>query len=225
MAYFPKDSGTRLVQVRALRGDFPYYGSIETTPAKAGYSFRNGRKAVVDKTLMLQFNAEVGDSIKLGEVSFLIVGSLDKAPGQTGLTSSVAPIVFIPLQYLEQTGLTKTGSRINYNYYYKYDKPVDIKAVVDKIQPLLGKEGMNYDTNETQKENIGRFFSDLTRFLALGRFYCFAAGMCGSGEFHSCICTGKDQLDSYYALPGREGFTGIFNLSCSDNCNRIDRGR
>jgi putative ABC transport system permease protein len=37
----------------------------------------------VDKTLMLQFNAKVGDSIKLGEVSFLIAGSLDKAPGQT----------------------------------------------------------------------------------------------------------------------------------------------
>src|SRR6478735_2256801 len=48
MAYFPKDSGTRLVQVRALSGDFPYYGSIETTPVKAGYSFRKRREAVVD---------------------------------------------------------------------------------------------------------------------------------------------------------------------------------
>lgn len=32
MIYFTKSQGTRLVQVRALQGDFPYYGALETTP-------------------------------------------------------------------------------------------------------------------------------------------------------------------------------------------------
>src|ERR1700761_3591457 len=32
MVYFPKGQGTRLVQVRALQGGFPYYGDLETTP-------------------------------------------------------------------------------------------------------------------------------------------------------------------------------------------------
>jgi putative ABC transport system permease protein len=32
MVYFQKNGGTRLVNVRALSGDFPYYGDIETTP-------------------------------------------------------------------------------------------------------------------------------------------------------------------------------------------------
>jgi len=36
MVYFPKNSGTRLVQVHALQGDFPYYGSLETVPVAAG---------------------------------------------------------------------------------------------------------------------------------------------------------------------------------------------
>src|SRR6185312_8404634 len=31
MIYFPRSTGTRLVQVRALQGGFPYYGSLETT--------------------------------------------------------------------------------------------------------------------------------------------------------------------------------------------------
>lgn len=179
MVYFPKDSGTRLVQVRALQGAYPYYGKIETTPAQAGDSFRTRREALVDKTLMLQFNAKVGDSIRLGELGFLIAGSLDKAPRQTGLTSSVAPVVFIPLQYLEQTGLTKTGSRVNYTYYYKYDIPVDINTVTDNIKPILRREGMSYETIETQKENIGRFFGDLTRFLALVGFIALLLGCVG----------------------------------------------
>src|SRR5688500_12511416 len=47
MAFIPKNSGTRLVQVRALEGAFPYYGSLETLPASAGLSFRNQQQALV----------------------------------------------------------------------------------------------------------------------------------------------------------------------------------
>ena len=36
MVYFPKGGGTRLVQVHALQGAFPYYGSLETVPVAAG---------------------------------------------------------------------------------------------------------------------------------------------------------------------------------------------
>src|SRR6201996_5932122 len=36
MIYFPKGSGTRLVQIRALQGGFPYYGSLETTAVSHG---------------------------------------------------------------------------------------------------------------------------------------------------------------------------------------------
>ena len=32
MIYFPKNEGTRLVNVRALSGEYPYYGDIETSP-------------------------------------------------------------------------------------------------------------------------------------------------------------------------------------------------
>ncbi|MGZ8554591.1 MAG: ABC transporter permease, partial [Chitinophagaceae bacterium] len=63
MVYFPKNEGTRLVQVRALSGEFPYYGALETVPASAGRSFRNGQAALVDQTVMLQFNAKPGDTV------------------------------------------------------------------------------------------------------------------------------------------------------------------
>jgi putative ABC transport system permease protein len=179
MIYFPKSNGTRLVQVRALQGGFPYYSSLETTPIQAGQSFRNGKMALVDKTLMLQFNARVNDSIKVGNVTFLIVGVLDKAPGQTGVSASIAPIVYIPLQYLEQTGLSKKGSRINYSFFYKYDRPVDMNKVIKNIDPRLDKAEMNYETIETRKENTGRSFGDLTRFLSLVGFIALLLGCVG----------------------------------------------
>ena len=64
MIFFPKNQGSRLVNVRALKGNFPYYGSIETTPESANLSFRLQQKALVDKTIMLQFEAENGEQHK-----------------------------------------------------------------------------------------------------------------------------------------------------------------
>ena len=34
MASFPKSNGTRLTSVRALGGEFPFYGPMETVPAR-----------------------------------------------------------------------------------------------------------------------------------------------------------------------------------------------
>ncbi len=179
MIYFPKNQGTRLVNVRALKGAYPYYGEIETSPASASRSFRTNKQALVDKTLMLQFDAQVGDSIKVGEVSFLIAGVLNKAPGQTGFAASVAPIVYIPLSYLEQTGLSQKGSRINYNFYYKFGPEVNVEKLAAKLEPTLDKAELEAETIESRKENTGRSFEDLTEFLALVGFVALLLGCIG----------------------------------------------
>ncbi|TSD67230.1 FtsX-like permease family protein [Inquilinus sp. KBS0705] len=179
MVYFPKTQGTRLVQVRALEGAFPYYGELETTPVQAGRTFKKGKNALVDKTLMLQFNARVNDSIKVGRQSFLIVGVLNKAPGQTGISSGIAPIVYIPLQYLPQTGLIAKGSRINYNYFFKFGNKVDVDKLAKKIDPQLDKADYSSDTVASRKENTGRSFADLSRFLSLVGFIALLLGCVG----------------------------------------------
>ncbi len=179
MVYFPKGGGTRLIQVRALQGEFPYYGELETNPATVARTFRNERQALVDQTLMMQFNAAVGDSIKVGNVTFRIAGTLISAPGQTGLSSSVAPVVYIPLKYLKETGLEQKGSNIGYRFYYKYDRPINMQRLTAEIEPRLEKEGVNYDTIESQKEDTARSFSDVTRFLSLVGFIALLLGCIG----------------------------------------------
>jgi len=179
MVYFPKSSGTRMAQVRALQGGFPYYGSLETTPLAAGTAFKNGKMALVDQALMLQFNAKVNDSIKVGNVTFLIAGVLNKAPGQTNVASGIAPIVYIPLQYMQQTGLQQVGSRINYTYYYKYDPGTDMTKVTKDLEPKLQKADLNYDTIETKKASTGRAFENLTHFLSLVGFIALLLGCVG----------------------------------------------
>lgn len=182
MVYFIKSGGSRLIQVKALQGKYPFYGSIETQPIAAAKSFQKGRNALVDQTLMLQYNAKVGDSIKIGNLNFEISGKLEKAPGQTGIAASVAPIVYIPLQYLAETGLTQIGSRITYRYYYQFRSAEILKSTLKNFETKFEKEGLSIETVESKKEQTGKSFRDLSRFLALAGFIALLLGCIGVGS-------------------------------------------
>ncbi|WP_316736037.1 ABC transporter permease [Pedobacter aquatilis] len=221
MVYFLKGGGSRLVQMKALQGNYPFYGNIETTPSSAAKSFFNSRDALVDKTLMLQFGAKTGDSIIVGDLKFKIAGTLDKAPGQTGIAASVAPIVYIPLKYLDKTGLVKTGSRINYKFYYKFNSDEQLNEVVKSLQPKAEKEGLDIDTVAERKEQTGRSFRDLNRFLALTGFIALLLGCVGVGSaIHVYIqeklsaiatlrCMGLKAWDAFYIYLIQVSFIGI----------------
>lgn len=198
MVYFVKNGGNRLAQVKALQGDFPYYGKFETVPLDANSTFRTKKAALVDQTLMLQYQAKVGDSVKIGEVTFVIDGILEKAPGQNGLTSSIAPTVYIPMQYLDATGLMQKGSRVAYRYYIKFAPKTKVEELVKKLEPRFEAADLDYNTIETQKESTGRSFKDLTRFLSLVGFIALLLGCIGvASAIHIYI---KEKLNSIAIL-------------------------
>ncbi|WP_442588004.1 ABC transporter permease [Pedobacter sp. AW31-3R] len=182
MLYFIKGQGSKLVQVKALEGKYPFYGAIETSPKSGVNGLTTGRNAVVDRTVMLQFGALPGDSVKLGNVNFGISGFLENAPGQTGVVAMVTPIVYLPMKYLAQTGLAQEGSRINYFYYYKFRTAVGLNAALRKLRPILEMEGIEYETVASKKERTGRSFEDLNQFLALSGFVALLLGCIGVGS-------------------------------------------
>lgn len=179
MVYFVKSGSSRLVQVRALDGDYPFYGSFGTEPVRAEQSWRTGRQALVDKALMLQYGAQVGDSIRVGELSFAIAGALEKAPGSNEISTTVAPPVYIPLHWLDQAGLLKKGSRVNYQYYYRFIPAVNMDRLIAAISPRLGAAGVHYETVQSRKERMSRAFGDLTEFLTLISFIALLMGCIG----------------------------------------------
>ncbi|MBK6265721.1 FtsX-like permease family protein [Marivirga sp. S37H4] len=180
MVYFPNTGGTRLVNIRAVEGDYPFYGQIVTTPKQAAEEFYLQNNALVDQSLMLQFNAKTGDSVKVGDLSFLIAGEVNKTPGQSAITTTVAPPVFIPLSQLESTGLLQTGSRINYKLYIKFPEGVNYTTFFkEKLEPRLEKEEVRYDDVEERKEELGDAYSDLTGFLNLTAFIALLLGCMG----------------------------------------------
>src|ERR1041385_2558407 len=74
MAYVPRTAGVRLVQVRAVEGGYPFYGSIATEPRGKWRSFADSDGVLVDPVLLSALNARIGDTLALGNGRFPIVG-------------------------------------------------------------------------------------------------------------------------------------------------------
>jgi putative ABC transport system permease protein len=180
MVAFPATGESRLTQVRMLEGDFPFYGKLETIPENAESTFRQGgRKALVEKLLMAQFNAVVGDSIKVGELTFVIEGELQKVPGQTGIAATVAPAVYLPMEYAEATGLIQYGSRLNYQRYYQLADEVNPDELVKLFEEQWEEEKVDADTVEDRRRQTGRSFQNLSNFLSLVAFIALLLGCVG----------------------------------------------
>ncbi|MCB9355432.1 MAG: FtsX-like permease family protein [Lewinellaceae bacterium] len=209
MVRFPANGGTRLSQIRALEGDYPFYGKWKSEPVDAWKTFRAGKTALVDHSLMLQYGIRPGDSIQVGKVMFAIEGELLSSPGRAGIASSIAPVVFIPIQWLDSTGLIQRGSRVDYQYFYKMPAGADPDAMVKPMEEKMEKAGLDWDTVESRKRSIRRAFGNFGTFLNLVGFIALLLGCIGvAGAVHIYI---KDKLPTVAILrclgaSGRKAF-------------------
>ncbi len=178
MVAFPKNDGTKLVRVRGLQGDFPFYGKLETEPVTASTSYKTSGGALVDATLMLQYNLQAGDSIKIGEITLPIAGALNAIPGNTAVSSSVAPLVIIPYRFIEATKLLQFGSRKRYEFFYN-QPDTDLVLLEEQLQPILEEENADLDTHISTSSRLGRRYDNVGSFLNLTAFIALLLGCVG----------------------------------------------
>ncbi len=167
MSYISKTDASQFVMVKAIEGDFPFYGKILTEPEDAYLNYQEKDHALVDHGLMLEHKLEVGDSIKLGTKHFYISGRLKSAFGSIAATSSFAPAVYIGKQYLAETNLIQPGSMVNYAYYFKLDDPSIADTWEEDNNDKFRNESLRIETIEERKENLDEAFSSLNNFLNL----------------------------------------------------------
>jgi putative ABC transport system permease protein len=174
MALFPKTGDTRLTAVRAVEGDFPFYGTLETRPDSASRIYQQGRNALVAGSLMNQFDVGVGDSVRIGRMSYRIVGEIKQAPSESSLSSPI----YIPRAELDTTLLSR-GSIAEYEAYIKLEESRDVDQLVADVGPALERRDVDLDTVEDEAENWREGLGNLYRFLSLVGFVALLLGSLG----------------------------------------------
>ena len=209
MIAFPKNGGSKLVRVRGLEGDFPFYGEITTEPVSAAKTYQESGGALVDATLLLQFDVQPGDSIKVGEITLPIVAALKAIPGSSAVSTTVAPPVIIPYSFIDDTNLLQFGSRKEYQYFYKAPDTLDLEAFEDIIDPMLDLENADLDTHTSTSRRLGRSYENVGKFLNLAAFIALLLGCIGiASSVHIYIkeklkaiailkCMGTSRLQSF----------------------------
>lgn len=214
MIFFPKNQESRLVDVRSLEGRFPYYGKLETEPQDAEASFRDGApKALVDQSVLVQYNVQVGDSIKIGQVTFKIEGALISSPSQSIGATLVAPAVYIPMAYLDSTGLITRGSRVYYRRFYKFKNPpksFDIDEQIRTDSDSLRRWKIGSETIRERKESTGETFDDLADFLNLVAFVALLLGCVGVASAVHIYIKEKIRLVAILRCLGASGKEAFF---------------
>jgi putative ABC transport system permease protein len=179
MAVFPQSNGgTRLTAVRAVEGGYPFYGALVTRPGSAAQTYRSGRRALVSSTLMNQFDAQVGDSVRIGTVTYRIDGEIQQAPGESSFSSAARPPIYIPKAELD-TSLTGRGSLVEYEAYFKFEEDRDVEQLVADIEPFAERRDLDTDTVEEEAEDWREGLSNLYRFLSLVGFVALLLGSLG----------------------------------------------
>ena len=178
MAYFPRTGSTRLSSIRAVAGGFPFYGEMETTPRDAAKTYLKEGGALVDATLMTQYDIRVGDSVRIGRRGYPIVGSLEKTPRENEMMSLFSPRIYIPQAGLDST-LLGVGARLDYDIMFKFDDNVNVEATAAKIEPYLEANDMGYGTVEETREDWDESLTNMYRFLSIVAFIAVLLGGIG----------------------------------------------
>ncbi|GHE33074.1 ABC transporter permease [Sphingobacterium griseoflavum] len=179
MLRFAKSGESRLIQVRGLSAGYPFYGDVQSEPQHVLNALSDRSQIVLDNELMLQFQAEIGDSVQLGNQTFHIAGKLMKMAGRTGFASSMAPSAFLSLEAMQATGLKQAGSRVDYFYYFKLPSSFPIADFAQHHEERLERYQLSSATVASTKANTGRSFADVTRFMQLVGFAALLLGAIG----------------------------------------------
>ena len=105
----------RLVELKAVDGAYPLYGTLELAPSAGIDSLAavdGSWGAAVEADLLERLGIGLGDSIRIGEQDFVVRATIEREPDRTASAFTFGPRVLIALEALRSTGLDGPGSLV-----------------------------------------------------------------------------------------------------------------
>lgn len=188
MMRFLPDGGARLMQVRGIGGEYPFYGSVETSPEDAWVRMREEGGVLLEPAILDQFSAKVGDEIELGGIRLKILGVVDKPAPRGNRFSGFAPEAYVRLADIERSGLLGKNSMAAYQVHLEIQGGPTSDALKDSIREDFEETSWRLETPEDRRENLGDALDNFRRFLGLIALASLALGAIGvAGAVHSHV--------------------------------------
>lgn len=191
MVLVPRTGLTRLFEIRAIEGPFPFYGTIQTEAREMWPP--SGRGVLVDPAVLIHLAARIGDTVLIGDARFPIAGVVTDAPGDIGLRTAIGPRVFLPAAHLSETNLLRFGSRAQYRAYLQIPENAALQQFVNRYNALFERQRIRVDTAAEEEADITDALGRLARYLGLVGLIALLLGGLGVGSAISVFV--REKLD------------------------------
>src|SRR5262245_9709274 len=121
-----------LVELKAVDGAYPLYGTIDLAPASPladALAERGGRwGAAADANLLDRLGLKLGDSIRVGEATYELRATITREPDRGTGVFILGPRLMVADASLATTGLVQPGSLIYHVYRVRLPEGADANA-------------------------------------------------------------------------------------------------
>ena len=180
MVNFPTRGNARWRgQVRALEGNFPFYGELVTEPAGAMKKLSTGSFAVIEDTLLAQFGVQIGDEVKVGRATLKVVGALKKIPGEPAAVALLQPRIYMSTASLGATELLKVDRFARHRVHFRLPETTNPEVLAKQLGEKFKNQRLHFDTVEERKRQLGDALKDVFSFMSLVGFVALFLGAVG----------------------------------------------
>jgi putative ABC transport system permease protein len=162
---------SQLVELKAIDGEYLYYGTLELEPPRPLAELLTGDSTVVATELLARLGLKVGDDLLVGGRRFSIAGVVKAEPDRVSVQMSIGPRLFLSGKGLDRTGLAAFGSRFDYKVLVKLPAGTTGKAL-DAAAETLRKtvpesQRLRVETYKQAQPGLRRGIAEIEQFLGL----------------------------------------------------------
>ncbi len=189
---------TQIIELKAVEPRYPLYGALRLEPASslidllhpssATCNDRACHGAVVQETLLLRMGLSIGDSLKIGQATFIISGVVRIEPDRVANAFSLGPRVIISQQGLRDTDLIKPGSRVRERHLIRLPEGEALEPLRAELRTRLSAGGVRVSGYRDAQPQLKQFLDQLARYLGLiGLTSLFIGGLGVAVSIHSFL--------------------------------------
>ena len=172
MARAVANENRTLVEVKAVDGAYPLYGSVASDPprplAGALAADRHGEYgALAEAALLQRLQLQVGDEIKVGDIRLRLAGVLTREPDRTLRGFSLGPRLLVSRAALAASGLLVPGSLVNYAYRLRLPAGSSAEAFKARLQAAFPGAGWRLHVWREAAPRVRRILDRLSVNLTL----------------------------------------------------------
>ena len=160
-----------LVEFKGVDGAYPLFGAVTLDPPGPLAATLERRDTVwgaaADPDLMDRLGIHVGDTIKVGDTSFVIRAAIVREPDKVATPLSLGPRLMVDRRALADTGLDQPGSLIHYSALIRLSPGISIADLRRDVRQQYPDSGWQVRDAADAAPGLQRFLGDITMFLSL----------------------------------------------------------